>query len=122
MGFFGTEVPNATLSMSMAPGIESNATGDEPDNSVAAGDPQLACYTDAVGEDAARPTGDPLTGGNAGMVANIANDFMMTRCGLIPERHDNSRGTMDADENGHMDPASNVEVTGTDEAPYYGPC
>ena len=101
-GFFGTEVPTATLSMSMAPGFPNNANTDDGalDNSVAAGDPQLACYTSAVGEVASanvfNTDGDIETAGNAGMVDNIAGDFMMGRCGLIPERHDNSRDDMGA--------------------------
>ena len=107
-GFFGTEVQTATLSMSSVPGVpEGNA--DEPE--IAAGDAMLACYS---GDETANPGRDTATPDPtmlaAGVVAsNMTGDFMMGRCGLIPERHDNSRDAMGA-------PASSVTITGVDEA------
>ncbi len=88
-GFFGTEVPTATISMSSVPGIaaDSPATGDPE---IKAGDPMLACYS---GDETvpARDSNDNTMADDTGVASNMTGDFMMSRCGLIPERHDNSR-------------------------------
>ena len=68
MGFFGTEVPTATISMSMT------AADDTANPPVAAGDPEIACYT------------EPTTATTA-TATNQTGNFVMARCGLIPERH-----------------------------------
>ena len=73
MGFFGTEVPVSTISMEKNAGASTTTTDDD-------GDPELACYTnsnDAGDSNAAAENRTPNTSGN----------FMMSRCGLIPERH-----------------------------------
>ena len=77
-GFFGTEVLSATFSNSMSPG-DSTVTPPVP-----MGDAQLACYSSE--EVAATAETNP-----DGTASNVNGDFDMTRCGLIPERHDNSR-------------------------------
>ena len=75
MGFFGTEVPTTTVSMASNVGTDgAAATGDD-------GDPEVACYSQPNSET-----------GNADVpIANELpyqiGDFDMTRCGLIPERH-----------------------------------
>ncbi len=75
MGFFGTEIPTATISMESNVGTlpAADATADD-------GDPELACYTS--------PTFD--TGGTAptaDQLPHSTGNFMMDRCGLVPERH-----------------------------------
>lgn len=79
MGFFGTEVPNATITMRGLAAFEAT-----DDTAVPAMDPILACYS---GDDTASTASTP------GAIGNRTGDFMMTRCGLIPERHDNTRET-----------------------------
>ena len=105
-GFFGTEVPTATLSKTMAVGVANTAPDGDPDNSVADGDPQLACYSSDVGLFVAATEDAPHMLGQA---PSIGGDFMMGRCGLIPERHDNSRDAMGA-------PASAVDATEANRA------
>ena len=74
-GFFGTEVSTATISMASHVGADGNA-GTEDD-----GAPEVACYTNASDDgETETPT--------ANQTANTTGPFMMTRCGLIPERHD----------------------------------
>ena len=73
-GFFGTEVPTATISMASHVGADGTA-GNADD-----GDPEVACYT------AADNAGTGTTPA-ANETANTSGAFMMTRCGLIPERH-----------------------------------
>ena len=73
-GFFGTEVPSATIMKAFHPGTltDANATDDD-------GAPELACYNnsnDAGTENTTAPDITPNTSGN----------FQTTRCGLIPER------------------------------------
>ena len=91
MGFFGTEVQSATLSMSMRPGIPEGADpATQP--AIAAGDAMLACYSGAE-QDPTRDGTDPtiIDPTAPGSIGYRAGDFTMSRCGLIPERHDNSR-------------------------------
>ena len=68
MGFFGTEVPTATVSMNMKVGDSDMA--------------DVACYTTP-----AQTTGDDDRIANA----MLMGAFMPSRCGLIPERHRNVR-------------------------------
>ena len=89
MGFFGTEVQNATVSMAQLQGAEAQ----DPAPATDAGDPELACYS-AVGVRPVQDTDGEIT--TAGRTMNTNGDFTMTRCGLIPERHDNSRDAMGA--------------------------
>ena len=90
MGFFGTEVPTATASLEMT-AADTAATPN-----VAAGDPEMACYS--------TPTTSTTTA-----VAYTAGDFMMSRCGLIPERKNNTRtADTDTDMNGHDDPTADT--------------
>lgn len=75
MGFFGTEVPTSTFTMASNVGAAPAADATDDD-----GDPELACYTS--------PTFD--TGGTAptaNQLPHSTGNFMMARCGLIPERH-----------------------------------
>lgn len=68
-GFFGTEVPTATISMGSSLGADGTAgTADD-------GDPELGCYGGAGGVAATNTTAPDITG-----------DFNMEKCGLIPER------------------------------------
>ena len=111
-GFFGTEVPTATLSMSSVPGLpDTGANAPE----IAAGDAMLACYSGVETPNPGRAT-DVTMLADGVVASNMTGDFMMGRCGLIPERHDNSRGAMDADENGHMDPDTTTPATETNRA------
>ncbi len=93
MGFFGTEVPSATISMEKNAGADATITTDD-------GDPELACYSAANATDNT-PAANELP--------NSLGAFMMTRCGLIPERHNI---TADADADG----SSLDEVTTTNNA------
>ena len=77
MGFFGTEVPTATISTRGLAAFEA-----DDDTAVAAMDPVIACYS---GNDTASAASTP------GTIGHRTGDFMMSRCGLIPERHDNTR-------------------------------
>ena len=93
MGFFGTEVPTSTVSLASVPGLD--ATDDLP--ALAEGDPMMACYGDAT----STPT-NPVRDGDgdittAGVAANRSGDFNMSRCGLIPERHNNNAFTLTND-------------------------
>ena len=88
MGFFGTEVPTTTLSKSSVPGVPE--TGEDTGDAIAAGDSMLACYSG--GETVpGRDADDATMADDTGVASNMTGDFMMMRCGLIPERHDNSR-------------------------------
>ena len=84
-GFFGTEVPTSTISKEMTGNDVSTA------NVMEMGDPEIACYMspDVPPTDSGTPTAV------AGVAANRSGPFQMTRCGLIPERHDNARVTDD---------------------------
>ena len=88
MGFFGTEVPTSTISKSMVPGIAA-VENDDTRPEIAAGDAMLACYSG--GETAPGRATDLTMADDTGVASNMTGDFMMGRCGLIPERHDNSR-------------------------------
>ena len=67
-GFFGTEVPTTTISMGSNLGTDTTAgTADD-------GDPEVTCYTNP-------------TAATATSATNVHGDFVMSRCGLIPERH-----------------------------------
>ena len=66
-GFFGTEVPTTTISMESNLGTDT--TAGTPDD----GDPEVACYI------------EPTTA-TATSATNVTGAFMMSRCGLIPER------------------------------------
>ena len=83
-GFFGTEVPTVTISKMM--------TGDDAstDGVMEMGDPVIACYDNAtaIAPDASV---DPPA---AGVAANRSGMFVMSRCGLIPERHNNAAFTV----------------------------
>ncbi len=74
-GFFGTEVPTATISMERAPGAAASVTTDD-------GDPEVACYSTPDKDDAL------VDNGSARYTSGV---FMMERCGLIPERYNNTR-------------------------------
>ena len=93
-GFFGTEVPTATLSRSMVPGL----LAEDADNpAIAAGDPRLACYSSPATSTAPnRLSGDlgMIDPASPGAATNLMGNFMMSQCGLIPERHDNTRDAM----------------------------
>ena len=75
-GFFGTEVPTSTISMASAPGASVSDLTDD-------GDPEVACYTTPATADLSANGPAPFTGGL----------FTTSRCGLIPERHNNLRDT-----------------------------
>ena len=81
MGFFGTEVPTSTVSLEKKSGDDAML--------------EMACYS-TPGADAATATQAPFTEG----------PFMSSRCGLIPERFDDTRGETDGDMNGHNDPTA----------------
>ena len=92
--FFGTEVPTATISRSMVPGLDAT---DADNPAIAAGDPRLACYSSPVtSTDPGRLASDlsMIDPASPGAASNLMGNFMMSRCGLIPERHDNSRDAM----------------------------
>ena len=106
-GFFGTEVPTATISTAAALTI-SDVDGDGTfvDSAADAAvsnrimlDAQVACYSapSADTSETGQPTdpviGDPPTSVTPGQVPHTAGDFDQMRCGLIPERHDNTRVT-----------------------------
>ncbi len=91
MGFFGTEVPTSTVMLNAKVGEDDMA--------------EIACYDEPL------QTFDGTTGDPQVANANTMGPFNRERCGLIPERHDNTRLTTDADMNGHNDPN-----TATDEA------
>ena len=109
-GFFGTEVQTATLSMSSVPGI----AADDDDPAIDAGDAMLACYG-GDGTPSTRVEGDNTMAEN-GVASNMEGDFMMGRCGLIPERHDNSRITDDPEGDTQGNPDSTVEIAAGNEA------
>ena len=71
MGFFGTEVPTATISMNAKVGDADMA--------------ELACY--------ALPTQTITNSAPTIPNARTTGAFDSSRCGLIPERHDNTRTT-----------------------------
>ncbi len=73
MGFFGTEVQTSTFMM--------NAKVGEADMA------EIACYTS--------PDQTVTNGEAATANADIGGLFVQTRCGLIPERHENTRETDD---------------------------
>lgn len=76
-GFFGTEVPTATVSMGSSNGTDGEAgTSDD-------GKPEFTCYGGTDG-----------TGATNTAAPNVTGDFSMKRCGLIPERHDKGDGTL----------------------------
>ena len=104
-GFFGTEVLSATISMRGLAAFPDPTPADTTDNSFPAKDPVLACYSGAHAEHAAN---------TEGTIGNRTGDFMMSRCGLIPERHDNSRITAVGQTQGNPD--YTVTISGTDEA------
>lgn len=91
IGFFGTEVQSATLSMAMT-----TATPDATPAVTVDGDPMLACYNEMNQIQQTLSTVDRTDGtgarGNKGKAPYTRGDFDPTRCGLIPERHDNTRG------------------------------
>ena len=91
-GFFGTEVPTATISKSMVPGV---IAGDDlaTQPAIAAGDPMMACYS-GDGTPSTRSSDDVTMTAGDGVASNMTNAFMMSRCGLIPERHNNTRNAM----------------------------
>ena len=106
MGFFGTEVQTATMSMRGLPAaVDDDNDATDP---VPAMDPVLACYSgnQVLSLEAAN-------GGTPGTIGNRTGDFMMTRCGLIPERHDNSR---DADGDPQIADGTNTIDQTADEA------
>lgn len=70
MGFFGTEVPTSTIMM--------NAKVGDDDMS------EVACYTTPA------QAYNGTTGAAETANANTGGTFIQTRCGLIPERHDNT--------------------------------
>ena len=80
-GFFGTEIPTATITM-----MADDATTDDVDEST-----MLNCYTDDVFNGRDDDDGGPY------------------QCGLIPERHENSRNN-DGDLETPATPASHVTV------------
>ena len=65
-------------------------TGDDAstDGVMEMGDPVIACYDNAtaIAPDACDPPA-------AGVAANRSGMFVMSRCGLIPERHNNAAFT-----------------------------
>ena len=69
-GFFGTEVPTSTLTMGASLGTDGTAGTDDD------GDPEMTCYDGIATTDA--PAGS-------------SGEFQTDQCGLIPERHDNTR-------------------------------
>ena len=83
-GFFGTEVPTVTISKEM--------TGDDTstEDVMEMGDPMIACYNNET-PTAPDSSADPVV---AGVAANRSGMFVMSRCGLIPERHNNNAFTV----------------------------
>ena len=82
MGFFGTEVPTATVSMA-------KKTGDDAKD-------EVACYT------------DPAAGaGSATQAPFTEGAFMTGRCGLIPER--NAIGTDSDTDGSYLDETDSTE-------------
>ncbi len=75
MGFFGTEVSTSTITMEQNAGLNAAADFTTDD-----GDPELACYENSS------DAGDANTAA-ANITPNTSGDFVMSRCGLIPERH-----------------------------------
>jgi hypothetical protein len=85
-GFFGTEIPSSTITM----GTDNDDTENVDESTM------LACY------------GDDTVGGTTGEFNEAIADVPPTRCGLIPERHDNSR--TDGDLENPATPPSHVTV------------
>ena len=102
-GFFGTEVPTATISTSAALSIRADTDGTFTEVLTGAAatrimlDAEIACYSrpaadlaSATGE-LTDPTADPNTSVTPGAAPYTGGLFNQAKCGLIPERHDNSR-------------------------------
>ena len=91
-GFFGTEIPTSTVSM---------ATDGDDTDMVGMG---LGCYGDGSEGDLG---GADMAPGNMGEYSSGAPDY---RCGLIPERHNNTRGADGMVTAGTATPPSMVTV------------
>ena len=76
-GFFGTEVPTSTFTMNAKVGDDDMA--------------EIACYTTAA------QSYNSTTGAAEVANANTGGSFLQSRCGLIPERHENTRADEDND-------------------------
>ena len=76
-GFFGTEVPTSTITMG-------SNLGEVADDAADDGDPELTCYG-----------GDTAVVATATTAPDVTGNFDMTKCGLIPERH--NMGALDSD-------------------------
>ena len=103
-GFFGTEVPTATISTSAALSIRADTDGTFTEVLTGAAatrimlDAQVACYSLPAADLAQTPSqltdpapGTPNTSVTPGTAPYTGGVFDQAKCGLIPERHDNSR-------------------------------
>ena len=125
-GFFGTEVPTATISMASSQSVRPNADGEYGTGvgSLATGatlinlDAELACYSgnlSATGGEDTTALNPAFTAAGTGTPASITPGqlphsegmFMQSRCGLIPERH-----YLLMDPDGTLDVAGEVDTPG----------